>query len=217
MRIRGALVWIVACASALSLLSALAAPPVRAADYGKGGYFGINAAYGIDLFSTELANAFGVTPIPVSYDNSWGLNTRLGYRLIKPLSVELQYEWMHGIDISSVGVPIGTWKPHTLTANLKLSLPIWRIQPYLLAGGGVGIWSIEFSPTAAAALGQSQVDSTGFAFRGGAGLDLFLTESVALNAEGTAVLNTSEFTAPTSASQTQLYYFSISGGLSFYF
>ena len=214
MRIRGSAVLWVVCAALFALLPA---SPGRAADYGKGGYFGVNGAYGIDLFSTEITNALGVTPPPLSYDNSWGLNARLGYRIFSALAIEAQYEWMQGIDISTFGVPVGTWKPHTVTGNLKLYLPIWRVQPYLLAGGGVSIWSIEFSPTAAPLVGLSQVDKTGFAFRGGAGLDFFLSESVALNAEGAAVLNTSDFTAPGSSTQTQLYYFSISAGLAFYF
>ena len=214
MRIRGSAIPLVVCAALLALVPASTAV---AGDYGKGGYVGVNGAYGIDLFSTEITNALGVAPPPLSYDDSWGLNARAGYRIFSPLALEVQYEWMQGIDISSVGVPLGTWKPHTLTANLKLYLPIWRIQPYLLAGGGVGIWSIEFTPAGAAAVGLAQADKTGFAFRGGAGIDIFLTEKLALNGEGAAVLNTSDFSTPGSAAQLQLYYFSISAGFVYHF
>lgn len=197
--------------------SLLAAGASHADDYSRrGAYFGINAAYGIDLFSTEIAGVAGVQPLPLTYDDSWGLNARLGYRALSWLALEVQYEWMDGIDVGVAGVNFATYKPHTLTGNLKLYLPVWRVQPYLLAGGGLAIYSVDFI----APLGALDASGTGFAFRGGAGVDVYLTKNLALNAEGTAVLNTSDFTlnqATFTNVQTNLYYFSLSAGLTFRF
>jgi len=184
----------------------------------RGPYIGLNGAYGIDLFSTEIATAAGFATLPLSYDNSWGLNARLGYRAFGFLALEVEYEWMKGIDVSFNGLYLATYKPHTLTGNLKLYLPIWRVQPYLLAGGGLAIYSVEFTPP----LSVLNASGTGFGFRGGAGLDLYLTKSLALNAEGTAVLNTSDLNnlgagTFTGSPQTNLYYFSLSAGLTYRF
>lgn len=197
-------------ALALALSASLfVASAAQAGDFGKRGlYFGLNGAYGIDLFSAELA---GVTvgSIPgISIGNSGGLNTRVGYRAFSVLALEAEYEWMKGIDVALNGVEVGTYKPHSLTGNAKLFLPIWRIQPYLLAGAGISIWQVEV-------IGGPDLDGTGFAFRGGAGADVYLTESLSVNAEGTAVLNTSGFEVDLVTAN--LYYFSISAGLTYHF
>jgi opacity protein-like surface antigen len=195
--------------------SLLAAGASHADDFDRrGAYLGINAAYGIDLFTTEIANLAGVPPIPLTYDDSWGLNARLGYRALSWLALEVQYEWMKGIDVGLAGVNFATYKPHTLTGNLKLYLPVWRVQPYLLAGGGLAIYSLDF----VGPLSVLNESGTGFGFRGGAGADVYLTKNLALNVEGTAVLNTSDLSLNQATfTQTNLYYFSISGGLLFRF
>ncbi len=200
--------------TALAAAALFLASPVHAGDFGKRGlYLGVNGAYGLDLLSTELAGAVGVPLPPVSYDNSWGLNARVGYRAFSFLALEAEYEWMKGIGINVNGAPVATYKPHTLTGNVKLFLPIWRVQPYLLAGGGVSIYDVE-----AVGTGTSLASGTGFGFRGGAGLDLYVTESLSLNAEATAVLNTSKFdTDIGAATETSLYYFSLSAGLAYHF
>lgn len=180
----------------------------------SGGYFGVNGVYGINLLSEELIDIVGGPSGVASFGNSGGLNARLGARFAKILAVELQYEWMHGIDLNVVGVPIGTFKPHSLTANLKLYLPISRFQPYLLAGAGVGFWKFEsIAPTLVPTR-----DTTGFAGRAGLGIDLMITDKIGLNAEGAGVLNTASFSFNgLDAISQNLYYFSVSGGLIYRF
>lgn len=206
---------------AILATSLLVGAGARAADgdaeYGKRGlYLGFNGAYALDLLSTELAGALGVTIPAVNYDNSWGLNARIGYRAFSFLALEIEYEWMEGIGINLGPVPLATYKPHTLTGNVKLILPTWRVQPYLLVGAGIGSWSVEFVNPQLVANNRS---GTGFGFRGGAGIDLYLTESLALNAEGTAVLNTEKFNLSNLGppTQTSLYYFSFGAGLTYHF
>jgi opacity protein-like surface antigen len=184
-------------------------------DFNKsGGYFGVNGAYGISLLSDEIINAIGGPSGLATFGDSGGLNARLGARFAKILAVELQYEWMHGIDLAIARFPAGTYKPHSLTANLKLYLPISRFQPYLLAGAGVGFWKFESLLEPFVQSG----DTTGFAGRVGLGIDLMITEHIGLNAEGAGVLNTASFSFDGLNSISQnLYYFSISGGLIYRF
>lgn len=204
----------------LAAVSLTVGAAARAADDfdRRGGYLGLNAAYGIDLFSDDVVALAGFGAVPLDYANSWGLNARLGYRAFSWLAIEAQYEWMKGIDASVSGLPIGpiaTYKPNTITGNLKLFLPVWRVQPYILAGIGVAIYDIDFITP----LDILDTSSTGFAFRGGAGADIYLSKNWAINAEGTAVLNTSSFEINQAAvsAPTNLYYFSVSAGLTYRF
>lgn len=191
----------------------------QADEFGRHGFYvGANATYAFDLFQTEIYSAAGVGTVPLDYSDSWGFNVRAGYRLLSFLAIEAQYEWLDGIDISAPAFgPVGTYDPNVLTGNLKLILPTWRIQPYVLAGIGLTSWSLDVAPGIPLA-GSS---GTGFAFRGGAGLDIYLTKHVVLNTEGTAVLNTADFALPSTAGvatlQSNLYYFSLSAGLTYRF
>jgi hypothetical protein len=203
-------------ASALLLCTAsiLAVNDARAGDFSRaGGYFGINGAWGSSMLTDEVIDIVGGPSGLVSFGDSGGLNTRLGARFWKIVALEAQYEWMHGISASVLGVPIGTYKPHTLTANLKLYLPISRFQPYLLGGAGVGFWKFESIYP-----GIPTIDTTGFAGRVGLGLDLYLTEKIVLNFESAGVLNTANFDFQSiNVIQENLFYLSISGGLIYRF
>jgi opacity protein-like surface antigen len=188
-------------------------------DFGRSGaYVGANATYAWDLLQTEIYSVAGFGTVPLDYSDSWGFNVRAGYRIASFIAVEAQYEWLDGIDISAPGFgPIGTYHPDVLTGNLKLILPTWRLQPYALAGVGMTSWSIDFAPNT----GFAEASDTGFAFRGGAGIDIYLSEHLVLNTEGTAVLNTADFTLPSTGGpatvQSDLYFFSLSAGLAYRF
>ncbi len=208
---------IVSFACVLSML--VAGGSVQANEFGRrGAYVGANATYAFDLFQTEIYSAAGFAAVPLDYSDSWGFNVRAGYRLLSFLAIEAQYEWLDGIDISGPAIgPIGTYEPDVLTGNLKLILPTWRVQPYALAGIGMTSWDIDFAPSTLLV----DASDTGFAFRGGAGIDIYLTEHLVLNTEGTAVLNTADFTLPSTAGattvQSNVYYFSLSAGFAYRF
>jgi hypothetical protein len=192
----------------------LLAGHAQASDYSRSGvYLGVNGAYGIDLFGDQLQGLAGV-PSGVSTGNSWGLNARLGGRLLSWLALEAQYEWMDGIPVSYFGVNVATFKPNTVTGNLKIYIPIKMVQPYILAGAGVSVWSLDL-----AVPGVPEQSQTGFAGRLGAGLDLYLTRNVALNVEGAGVLNTNsfDFGAIGAGNISGLYYFSVSAGILYRF
>ncbi len=207
------------CMVALSLMSLLAGTVAQADEFGRSGaYIGANATYAFDLFQTEIFAAAGAGTVPLDYSDAWGFNVRAGYRIWSFLAIEAQYEWLDGIDISAPAFgPIGTYEPDVLTGNLKLILPTWRLQPYVLAGVGMTSWDLDLAPSTF----LPDSSGTGFAFRGGAGLDIYLSKNLILNAEGTAVLNTEDFTVPATANvvalQSNLYYFSLSAGLTYRF
>jgi hypothetical protein len=100
-------------------------------------------------------------------------------RIWKALAVEAQYEWLDAYAAEVAGIEAFEIESHALTANLKLYLPIWRIHPYLLAG--VGFAHVDFEDSLGLGLSESE---TSLAGRGALGLDVYLTEHIALYAEG---------------------------------
>ncbi len=185
----------------------------------SGGYLGIGGTYGFNLIEDQLKEALGAGGIPVTLGDSPGVNARAGYRLFSFLALEAHYEWLHRLPLrfEQAGgdlLDVGRFQSHVITANMKVYLPIWRIQPYLLAGGGVGIWTFDFNLTNPPL--TADVTGTGFAGRLGAGVDLYVARGWALNVEGAAVLSTRQFELP-SGTLDALYYFSLSGNLIYRF
>ena len=81
----------------------------------------------------------------------------------------------------------GQVETFAITANSKLFLLTGRIQPFLLVGFGLAHSKIEDS----LGLGYDD-DATGFAARLGGGVDIYLTEQIALWAKTTYLANSQE-------------------------
>jgi hypothetical protein len=197
----------------LLIVSAFISSRAAADDFDRpGAYIGVNGVYAISLFQDDINELAGLDD-HFDLGDSPGVNARLGYRVFSWFAVEAEYEWVQSMDLKVLDVDLGDFKPNTVTANLKFILPVWRIQPYLLMGGGVAIWDIE-SPI------QNQ-SSTGFAGRVGLGIDTYLTKHWVFNLEATGVLNTNDID-PSKISNditdiSHLYYFSMSAGITYRF
>lgn len=169
----------------------------------------------------------------VDIDDSGGLNARLGYRAASWFAAELAYEWIDRYDVE-VGGDLGPGggalsgrlydiEGHTLTANGRLIVPFWRIQPYLLLGAGLSVYDVDRGPVAGPLEAQDddiEIESgrsAAFAGRVGLGLDLYLTSNIVLQAEGTALYTTQDFETPDEGAIDDLYYLAISAGLQFRF
>jgi len=90
-------------------------------------------SYEIHVLGREIEK---VTNSKVDIDDSVGLNARLGYRMLSWLAGEVEYEWVPGFDIKTLGVKALTLESSALTANLRFILPTGRFQPYLKVGAG---------------------------------------------------------------------------------
>lgn len=203
--------------SAATLLIAVLAPVAATADdnpYSDRGFFvGVGGVYANNLFEQELKDLVGFVGPVTSLTDSGGVNVRAGYRALSWLALEAQYEWVDGLGVVLANtIEVAEFRPQSVTANIKWILPFWRIQPYALTGFGVAFWEVETIE----ALGGEKLSGTGFAARLGIGADFYITENLALTAEGAGVLNTQEFQF-TDSSLDKLYYFSVSGGLLVHF
>lgn len=182
-------------------------------------YLGANGGYAVDLFGSDLRALVGVPgnlESLVTFTDSPGFNVRAGWRALSWLAVEVQYEWIDSIEMNVPTLPavspVVTFRPQSITANLRWYVPIRRFQPYFLMGAGVGLWDVTWNPL----IGRPRESGTGFAARVGIGLDAWLTDHVALNVESSGVFNTKDFSFTLIGTEVdKLYYFSVSGGLLF--
>lgn len=192
--------------------------PSRADEFRRSGvYGGLSGTFGISLFADQV-EAF--LPNNPKLGNSAGFQIRLGYRLASWIALEAQYEWLNEFTVTQTSQDtyesrtVGEFRPQTVTANLKLILPTGRIEPHVIVGLGVSIWE--------GTLTQSTISrkDTAFAARIGAGVDFHLTQSWVLNATGTGVMGTAEFSRENKDIPfpiDDLYYFSFSAGVAYRF
>jgi hypothetical protein len=170
---------------------------------GAGGTYQFNAFNSRieDVIQDEVDDALPGANSSFDLDESGGANALVGYRLASWFAFELQYEWVDEYEINgSTDVPVPVTgnlysiEGHTLTANTKWIIPFWRIQPYFLIGGGMAVSDVSQGKLAAAfaALGGDINAGTHVkpAARAGVGVDLYLTQHILLNVQGSAVLTT---------------------------
>jgi opacity protein-like surface antigen len=139
------------------------------ADYARNGpYLGLAGTFAAENFSDVGG---------LDFDESLGINTRLGYRLHPNFSAELQGEWLDGFD-AQFGMELEAW---AITANGKAHLLTGQIQPFVLVGLGV----MHADLTIPGFLSAGDED---FAARFGGGIEFYLTENIVAALDATYVL-----------------------------
>jgi len=199
-----------------------------------GFYIGGGGTYQFNAFSSRIEDviddavndATGGSNASFNLEESGGLNALIGYRVWSWFAVELQYEWVDEYDIEGsvdLLVPIpGTLysiEGHALTLNTKWIIPFWRVQPYLLIGGGMAISEVSTGDLSAvvSTFGGEINDGTNIkpAARAGLGLDLHITQHIVLNAQVSAVVTTLK--SPEIGDVDDLNYMSFAAGLEYRF
>jgi len=194
----------------------LPSAPALADDFDREGYYvSLSGAYALELLNpAPLGAQLAVPPLSLEAGNAWGLNVRGGRRANSWLAFEVEYEWMDDIRVDQAnGIPVASYAPDTVAVNARFYLPFWRVQPYALVGGGLVSYDLVF-------FGPRQplsVSDQGFAFRGGGGVDVYLTRNLVFNAEATVLLNTEDFELLAQPAIEDLYYVSFSAGLALRF
>jgi opacity protein-like surface antigen len=200
------------CVALLLLLPGSAAAE---ADYARPGpYLGVGGTYAFRWVPGDFDDDLGLGAT-VRADNTFGLNTRVGYRASRWLAAELEYEWLDGFDVEVEGDGGFTLASHAVTANGKLLYPGWgRFQPWLLVGVGVSIYEAQDRSGLANGLDSTSV---GFAARMGFGLDAYLTENWLLNLGAEGFLDTTQIDNSIGGDLDQFWYVPVQLGIQYRF
>ena len=188
--------------------TALAGLPATAQDFAQTGvYVGAGVAGGVytqaeDDLEDELRSLGYV--VDVDIDTAAGFNVFGGYRAHAHAAVEMEFEMLPKADIDVSGVELAELLTLAVTANAKAYPFKGRVQPFALVGIGVLYARVEDS----VGLGADTSDS-GFAARFGGGVDVYITELIALWARSTYVLPAGDVDG--------LDYVSFGGGVMFRF
>ena len=144
-----------------------------------GWYVGVGAGSGIpfleDAIEDEVLEVVELRP-------GGSFNARIGYRALSWVAFELQYEGAYGSNIKILGQETAAERTtHSIAPNLKLILPIRRLQPYFMLGTGAQYARFD---------GHGPFDGLGvdlarwdFMVRVAGGLDLYLTRHWLVNLE----------------------------------
>ena len=134
-------------------------------------YAGLGFAVGFENFDPGFIDM----GTPVGFD-SW-----LGYRVIPNLAAELELGYLNGFEPDGVPSSAGL-DVLAFTGNLKAYLLTGRVQPFVLVGIGLTDFIVS-----APGLSEHETD---FAARFGGGIDVYLTESFALQVKTSYMLTT---------------------------
>jgi len=199
--------------ASIALIAALAVPNARAdSEYGRSGpYIAVGATYGFNVIESAFDDVLGDD---VDVDDTWGGNARLGYRALSWLAVEAEYEYLDNFEVSVDDFRLADLQAQTISANLRLIVPIRRFQPYLVLGAGATFFDLDDNQVPGL-----DVDHSSFSGRIGLGFDVYLTPHVALGIGADAVLSTAEvkddfFSGDSSGS---LSYIAVYAGLAYRF
>jgi len=191
-----------------------------------GVYVGIGGAWG-KSFTEKFATLTGTPEFDdlVDIESTGGLNARVGYRFYSWVAVEGMYEWMADFNtVSRVNQPalqlmdgqtVWDLTTHTLTANLKLLVPFWRLQPYVLLGIGA-----QYRKLDAKVFFVDGDSGWAFAGRPGIGIDWYITENLVMNLEASGVLAPKEVKIKVNQIEgviTDNVYMSLGAGLQYRF
>jgi opacity protein-like surface antigen len=213
----------------------------RDRSFGRSGfYMGLGGSYQWNVFESQLEDEVvdaleddvpAFVELGLDLDDSYGANATIGYRVFSFFAIEAEYEWVSEYDVAlttnidGIDARLYSIEGHTITANTKWILPTWRIQPYLLIGGGIAISDVDRGgiyddPILGPGLEDNGVKvgdgrQTSAAGRAGVGLDVYLTRGIVVNAEAGAVVTTLD--VPDLGDIDDLNYLSFTAGLQYRF
>jgi opacity protein-like surface antigen len=203
-----------------------------------GFYVGLTGVYAHNVFEDKIEDSIddelvaGVSNFSLDIKDSGGLNALVGYRVASFFSTELQYEWIDEYDIKasasfgplSASGTVYSIEGHTLTLNTKWIIPFWRIQPYILIGGGLAVYKVDrgsaASPLEFATGGDLDIDGgthSALAGRFSTGIDWYVTQHIVINTQANVVLSTRNFKTPSAENADDLNYMAFGAGLQYRF
>jgi opacity protein-like surface antigen len=181
-----------------------------------GWYIQMNGFAALNNFEDDLRD---ITNGNIKGNDGSGLNVRGGYQILTWLAVEGMYEYGTTLD-ASVPTPAGrvkdgfTLDTHNIIGSVKLSLPFWRIQPYIIAG--VGAQRSKFDSQIINPWVADQ-NAWNFVGRPGVGIDFVVLEHWTVNFEAAGMLGLTNYKSRLGGELDRLFYTTIGGGVKYRF
>ncbi len=140
----------------------------------------------IGSLDVEEAYAPGSAGRDPGFDDSAGIDLRLGYRPHARFDLALFYEWLEGFDSTRTQPPLEI-DTHLITLDGRVFLLTGRTQPYALLGLGALVANTEIVD---GAFDKPFDTNAGFAARLGGGVDFYLSPHWLVELEGAYVVPT---------------------------
>lgn len=166
-----------------TLLMATASIADDKPNYGHSGlYLGVGGGVAFDFLSDFVESK---TAGIVDLTSGGSFNARLGYRLTSWFATELMYEGNYNSGVELLGVEAAQFSSHSVLANLKFLLPIWRIHPYLSLGIGAQYGDFDGFDVLPPPFDLNRLDTTRWdvVLRVGVGIDAYITDHWLVNVD----------------------------------
>lgn len=205
----------------LIVATAILGLSVTAAHAGSGFYIGVGGSRTFASIDDGSVADIANTDFPINFDDAYGFNARLGFRLMDLLALELNLDYLPGFDadksLTVFNIPTGVNASlDVTTVMLDAKLIPLRIGPAeLRLFGGLGAMRANLQGNAhgaSANLDLSADDTLGCGELG-IGVGLWLGENIALGLEGSYVAGFGDFANQNYA----IDYFLLTAGIDFYF
>ncbi len=195
--------WTISTLALIGVWMLLGAGGAAAQDYTRDGwYVGARGLWGVEDFDTKG-----------SADDTWGADLYAGYRMGRNFAGEIEFEYFDGFDGRLASGNNGEYRLFSIALGMKVfplarlfepSSIYQRVQPYISAAPSwQWVQSRSFSG------GNAEGDDGGFAGRFGAGLEIYLTNSLVLTGDA-------RYSLPTGGARN-FSYWSFGGGLQWRF
>lgn len=183
---------------------------VYAQSFGKQYYVGLGASYSFeDIKWGDVDNAF---------DNTFGVNGKLGYHAHDLLDIEFVVNWVGESDASG-GYLVGG-RPLTYDAELKAMTYMFALKGFfpmsteytklsVIAGGGIMHAKGKLNVQYAGRLASASVSETDLCAKVGMGLDHYVTPEISIGMEGNYTWGFSDL--------SDIRYWQLSMGVAYHF
>lgn len=183
-------------------------------------YVGVGGTFAVEYFNADQFEAAANRGLDPSYDNTWGINGKFGYKINPIVSVEMDLQYLFGFNASQTFPRNytqinydGDVDVFTAMAVAKIFPPLQgTVRPYLAAG--LGLMQASWETTITGPLGYTRADESRDEWGGcgklGIGIDYYITPTLSLNVEGA-------YTAGFGSEVDTIRYFGLSAGLGFHF
>ena len=183
-------------------------------------YVGVGGTFAVEYFNADQFEAAANRGLDPSYDNTWGLYGKFGYKINPIVSVEFDLRYLFGFNASQTFQRTYSNINYDGDLDVLTAMAVAKIFPPLQGvvrpsfAAGLGVMHAKWDTTITGPLGYTRADEsrseTGGCGKLGLGVDFYITPTLSLNVEGA-------YTAGFGSEVDTIRYFGLSAGLGFHF